>query len=141
MLFVDIQCLIVHITGQLFECKCLGVISAILELQFTNHSWESYLELHQRNSTWLSVELLNSPRGTVDLHDIYGCWGHNLQSNIRWWCESRCDHRHTPLMSPSKWTLMYRWCNVTWTRIPNRSCTGWQWCYRHLMILLWRSWT
>ncbi len=32
MLLIDIQCLIVHITGQLFECKRLGVISAILEL-------------------------------------------------------------------------------------------------------------
>jgi len=38
MLFVDIQCLIVHITGQLFECECLDVMSTILELQFTTHS-------------------------------------------------------------------------------------------------------
>ncbi len=38
MLVVDIQCLIVHITGQLFECECLDVISTILELQFINHS-------------------------------------------------------------------------------------------------------
>jgi len=45
MLFVDIQCLIVHIIGQLFECERLGVISTILELQFTNHSWESCFEL------------------------------------------------------------------------------------------------
>jgi len=37
-LFVNIQCLIVHITSQLFECKRLGVISAILEFQFTNHN-------------------------------------------------------------------------------------------------------
>jgi len=26
MLLVDIQCLIVHLMGQLFECKCLSVI-------------------------------------------------------------------------------------------------------------------
>jgi hypothetical protein len=26
-----------HIMGQFFECKRLGVISAILELHFTNH--------------------------------------------------------------------------------------------------------
>jgi hypothetical protein len=38
MLLIDIQCFIVHITGQLFECKRLGVVSAILELQFTNHN-------------------------------------------------------------------------------------------------------
>ncbi len=38
MLFIDIQCLIMHIMGQLFECEHLDVISAILELQFTNHS-------------------------------------------------------------------------------------------------------
>ncbi len=38
MLLIDIQCFIVHIMGQLFECECLGVISAILELRFTNHS-------------------------------------------------------------------------------------------------------
>ncbi len=31
MLLVDIQCLIVHIMGQLFECEHLGVISAIPE--------------------------------------------------------------------------------------------------------------
>jgi hypothetical protein len=68
MLFVDIQCLIVHIMGQLFEYKRFGVISAILELQFTNHSLESSLELPQKNGTWPSVELLNSPRITVDLH-------------------------------------------------------------------------
>jgi hypothetical protein len=32
MLFIDIQCLIVHIIGQLFECECLSAISAIFEL-------------------------------------------------------------------------------------------------------------
>ncbi len=32
MLLVDIQCLIMHIMGQLFECKCFDVINAILEL-------------------------------------------------------------------------------------------------------------
>jgi len=32
MLFVDIQCFIVHITRSLFECECLNVISAVLEL-------------------------------------------------------------------------------------------------------------
>jgi len=30
--------LTVHIVGQLFEYEHLGVISAIIELQFTNHS-------------------------------------------------------------------------------------------------------
>jgi hypothetical protein len=30
MLLVDIQCLLLHIMGQLFECECLGVINAIL---------------------------------------------------------------------------------------------------------------
>jgi hypothetical protein len=38
MLFVDIQCFIVHIMGQLFECKHFSVINAILEFEFTNHS-------------------------------------------------------------------------------------------------------
>jgi len=140
MLFVDIQCLIVHITNQLFECKCFGVISAIFELQFTNQSWESCLELLQRNSTWPFVELLNFPRGTIDLHGVYEHWGHSLQWNIRWWCESRCGNMHTPLMNPSKWTLMYRWCSVTWTWIPGRNYTGWRWCYRHLMVPSWRLW-
>jgi hypothetical protein len=32
MLFIHIQCLIVHLTGQLFECERLGVINSILEL-------------------------------------------------------------------------------------------------------------
>jgi hypothetical protein len=36
-----------------------------------------------------------------------------LQRNIRWWCKSWCDNKRTPLINPSKWTLMYRWCNVT----------------------------
>ncbi len=31
MLLVDIQSFIVHITGKLFECECLDVISAIFE--------------------------------------------------------------------------------------------------------------
>jgi hypothetical protein len=35
-----------------------------------------------------------------------------LQRNIRWWCESRCGNMCTPLMSPSKWTLMDCWCGV-----------------------------
>ncbi len=38
MLLIDIQCLIVHITGQLFECEHFGVINAIFELQFPNHN-------------------------------------------------------------------------------------------------------
>jgi len=139
MLFVDIQCLLVHITNQLFECERVGVIRAIPEFQFTNHSWKSCLELPQRNSTWPFAKLLNSPRGTTDLHGVYGCWGHNLQRDIRWWCESRCGNRRTPLMSPSKWTLMYCWCSVTWAWIPGRSYTRWRWCYRHLMVPSWRS--
>jgi hypothetical protein len=36
-----------------------------------------------------------------------------LQRSIWWWCESGCGNRHSPLMSPSKWTLMYPWCSVT----------------------------
>ncbi len=32
MLLVDIQCLIMHITNQLFGCECLSVINTILEL-------------------------------------------------------------------------------------------------------------
>ncbi len=43
------------------------------QLQFTNHSGEGCLELPQRSSTWPSTELLNSPRGTADLHGVYGC--------------------------------------------------------------------
>jgi hypothetical protein len=35
MLLIDIQCLIVHITSQLFECKCLGVINTMLEFSQT----------------------------------------------------------------------------------------------------------
>ncbi len=31
MLLVNIQCFIMHITGQLFECERLGVINTILE--------------------------------------------------------------------------------------------------------------
>jgi hypothetical protein len=38
MLIVDIQCLIMHITNQLFKCERLDVIKVILEFQFTNHS-------------------------------------------------------------------------------------------------------
>ncbi len=77
-LLLDIQYLIVHITGQLFECKRLGVINAILELQFTNHNGKSCLEFPQRNGTWPSVELLNFPKRTIDLHGVYGCRGHDL---------------------------------------------------------------
>jgi hypothetical protein len=88
-----------------------------------------------------SAELLNSPRGTTNLHGVNGCWSHNLQRSIRWWCESRCNNRCTPMINPSKWTLMYCWCSVTWTWIPGRSCTRWQWCCRHLMVPSWRSWT
>jgi len=137
----DIQCFIVHIRGQLFECKCFGVITPILELQFTNQSWESCLELPQRKSTWPFAELLNSPRGIANLHGVYGYWGHTLQRNIRWWCESRCSNKCTPLMSPSKWIMIYRWCSVNWTWIPGRSYTGWRWCCGHLMVSSWRSWT
>jgi hypothetical protein len=64
-----------------------------------------------------------------------------LQQNIRWWCESRCSTKHTPLINPSKWTLMYCWCSVTWTWIPSKSCTRWRWRCRCLMVLSWRSWT
>jgi hypothetical protein len=62
MLLVNIQCLIVHIMGQLFECERHGIISAILELQFTNHSLQSCLEFLQKNGTWPFAELLNSLR-------------------------------------------------------------------------------
>jgi len=109
MLFVDIQCLIMHIVGQLFTCKRLGVISVLLEFQFTNHSWESLLEFHQRNGTWPFIKLLNSPIGPVDLHGVYGCRGHNLHWNTWWWCESWCRNKRTSLINPSKWTLMYYW--------------------------------
>jgi len=78
MLLVDIQCLIVHIMGQLLECKCVDVISAVLEFQFTNHSSESYLEFRQRNGTWPFAKLLNFSRGTIDLHGVYWCRGHDL---------------------------------------------------------------
>jgi hypothetical protein len=50
-LLIDIKCFIMHITSQLFECKHLNVISAILELQFTNYSRKSCLEHPQRNGT------------------------------------------------------------------------------------------
>jgi len=73
MLFVDVQCFIVHITGQFFEYECLGVINAIHELQFTNQGWKNYLKLLQSNGTWPSTELLNSPKGPIDLHGVYGC--------------------------------------------------------------------
>ncbi len=112
MLLIDIQCLIVHITGQLFECERLGVINTILELQLTNHNWKSCLELLQRNGNWPSVKLFNSPRGTPDLHGIYGCRSNALQRNIQWWCESKCNNKRTPLINPSRWTLVYHWCNV-----------------------------
>jgi len=38
MLFIDIQCLLMHIMGQLFECERFSVINIILELQFINHN-------------------------------------------------------------------------------------------------------
>jgi len=38
MLFVDVQCFIMHIISQFFECEHICVISAILELLFINHS-------------------------------------------------------------------------------------------------------
>jgi hypothetical protein len=63
-----------------------------------------------------------------------------LQWNIWRWCENRCCIRRTPLINSSKWILMYRWCSVTWTWIPSRSCTRWQWRCRCLMILSWRLW-
>jgi hypothetical protein len=63
-----------------------------------------------------------------------------LQRNIWWSCESRCGNRRTLLINPSKWTLMYCWCNVTWTWIPGRSCIKWRWCCGCLIVLLWRSW-
>jgi hypothetical protein len=63
-----------------------------------------------------------------------------LQWNIRWWCESWCGSKRTPLINPSKWTLMYRWCSVTLTWILGRNCTRWQWRCRHLMVPLWRLW-
>jgi hypothetical protein len=62
-----------------------------------------------------------------------------LQQNIRW-CESWCYNRCTSLINPSKWTLLYRWCSVTWTWIPGRSCIGWQWCCKRLMVSSWKSW-
>jgi hypothetical protein len=63
-----------------------------------------------------------------------------LEWNIQWWCESMCDNRCTPLMSPYKWILMYCWNSVTWTWIPNRSCTEWWWCCKCLMVPSWKSW-
>jgi hypothetical protein len=72
-----------HMTGQLFECKHLGVIITILELQFTNHSLESCLELPQRNGTLPSAKILNFPKGTINLHGVHGCSSHNLPQNIR----------------------------------------------------------
>ncbi len=137
MLLVDIQCFIVHITSQLFECEHLSVINAILELQFTNHNWENCPELLLKKNTWPSVELLNSPRGTVDLHGVYG---DGLQQNVWWWCESWCGSRHTPLIKLSKWTIMYCWCSVAWTWILVRSCIRWWWSCRRLMVPWWRSW-
>jgi hypothetical protein len=46
----------------------------------------------------------------------------------------------TPLINPSKWTLMYHWCSVTWTWTPSKICTTWRWCCRRLMVSSWRSW-
>jgi hypothetical protein len=88
----------------------------------------------------LFVEFLNSPRGIVDLHGVYGCRSNGLQHNIRWWCESRCSNKRNPLINPSKWTLIYRWCSVTWTWIPGRSCLGWWWRCRCLMVPSWKLW-
>ncbi len=85
MLLIDIQCFIVHIMGQSFECERFGVISAILELQFTNHSWKSCLEFSQINGTWPSVDLLNSLRGTTNLHGVYGCKNNSWQQNMMVW--------------------------------------------------------
>jgi hypothetical protein len=64
-----------------------------------------------------------------------------LQWNIWWWCESWCGSKCTSLINPSKWILIYRWCSVTWTRIPSRSCIGWRWQCKRLMVSSWRSWT
>jgi hypothetical protein len=33
-----------------------------------------------------------------------------LEQNIWWWCENKCNNKHTPLINPSKWTFMYYWC-------------------------------
>jgi hypothetical protein len=63
-----------------------------------------------------------------------------LQWSIWWWCESRYSNERTPLINPSKWTLMYWWCSVTWTWIPGKSCTRWRWCCGCLMVPLWRLW-
>ncbi len=82
MLLVDIQCLIMHITGHLFKCERLGVISAIFEVQFTNHTWESCFEFLQKHGPWPFAKLLNSPRRIANLHGVYGCRGHSLQHNI-----------------------------------------------------------
>ncbi len=85
MLRVDIQCFIMHISGQLFECECLGVISAILELQFTNHNWKSCLEFLQRNGTWPYIELLNSLRGTIfNFVCIFVAWCTMLDCASHW---------------------------------------------------------
>ncbi len=73
MLLVDIQCLIVHITGQLFECKRLGVINTILGSNSQTTVEKVALNSLKEISTWPSAELLNSPRGTADLHGVYGC--------------------------------------------------------------------
>jgi len=70
--------LIMHIMRQLFEYKRLSVINTILELQFTNHSWENYFELPQRNGTYPSIELFNSPRGITNLYGVYGCRGNEF---------------------------------------------------------------
>ncbi len=68
-----------HITGKLFECECFDVVNAILELQFTSHSWKSCLEFLQRNGTWPFAQLLNFPREIVDLHGVFGSKGNGLQ--------------------------------------------------------------
>ncbi len=101
---------------------------------------KSCLEFLQRNCTWASAEVLNSSIGNVDLHYIYGCTGHDLQWNIQCCCENKCNNKCTPLINPSKWTLMYCCCSVTWTWIPSRSCIRWRWRYRRLMVLSQRLW-
>jgi hypothetical protein len=63
-----------------------------------------------------------------------------LQWNIQCRYENRCVSRCTPLINPFKWTLMYRWCSVTWTWILVRSYIGWRWRCVRLMVLSPRLW-
>jgi hypothetical protein len=64
-----------------------------------------------------------------------------LQQNIQWWCESWCRNRHTPLINPYVWILMYRWCIVTRIWILSKSGTRWRLRCRCFMVSSWRSWT